>query len=157
MSTVGGLGVSAAEITHAGPFSRFDGMDHTAVLIQGQRLQLERGGQRLVFEAPGHSQRFSGEQQLHAVVPADQSVRLWNVMTRRGHATAQVEVHRAGMLVLAAGAPACCSCSMNSTSCAPAATRRSRSTPAKERRRRPRRPVHRLRAQAACQTRVLAI
>lgn len=96
------LRVSAADITHAGPFSRFDGMDRTAVLIQGQRLQLEDGGQRLVFEAPGHMQRFSGERQLHAVAP-DQPARLWNVMARRGQAQAQVEVHRAGTLVLAAG------------------------------------------------------
>ncbi|WP_157265750.1 HutD/Ves family protein [Azohydromonas aeria] len=94
--------VSAADITHAGPFSRFDGMDRTAVLIQGPRLQLEGSGQRLVFEAPGHLQRFSGEQELHAVAP-EQPARLWNVMARRGQAEARVEVHRAGTLVLAAG------------------------------------------------------
>lgn len=94
--------VSAADITHAGPFSRFDGMDRTAVLIQGQHLQLEGGGQRLVFEAPGQLQRFSGEQELHAVAP-EQPARLWNVMARRGRAQAQVEVHRTGTLVLSAG------------------------------------------------------
>jgi environmental stress-induced protein Ves len=96
------LRISAADVTDAGPFSRFDCMDRTAVLIQGKRLQLEGDGQSLVFEELGHLQRFSGEQELHAVAP-DQAARLWNVMARRGYAHAQVNVHRAGTLVLAAG------------------------------------------------------
>lgn len=94
--------ISAADITDAGPFSRFDGMDRTAVLIQGQGLELEGDGERLVFEEPGHLQRFSGEQELHAVAPQGPA-RLWNVMARRGCAQARVDVHGAGALGLAPG------------------------------------------------------
>lgn len=89
--------VSAADITQAGAFSRFEGMNRTAVLIRGQRLELAGGRRHIAFEGLGHTAHFDGDELLHASVP-EQAARLWNVMTRRGRAMATVEEHHDGAI-----------------------------------------------------------
>lgn len=85
--------VSAADITRAGPFSRFPGMNRTAVLIRGERLELTGGSRTLLFPGLGHTVHFDGDESLYASQPAS-PVRLWNVMTRRGQAMTSVAEYR---------------------------------------------------------------
>jgi environmental stress-induced protein Ves len=89
--------VSAADVTQAGAFSRFKGMNRTAVLIGGHRLELVGGSRHIAFEGLGHTAHFDGDELLHASV-SDQPVRLWNVMTRRGRAMATVEEHKSDVI-----------------------------------------------------------
>jgi environmental stress-induced protein Ves len=91
--------VSAADVTQAGPFSRFEGMNRTAVLIQGDRLELVGGSRHIAFEGLGHTAHFDGDELLQASV-GEQGVRLWNVMTRRGRAMATVEEHKSEVIDL---------------------------------------------------------
>ncbi|MDP2406840.1 MAG: HutD family protein [Hydrogenophaga sp.] len=83
--------VSAAEITTAGPFSIFEGLDRQAVMLQGGRLRL-RASQPvddIHFDGPGSMAAFPGERRLTAEKPAGPTV-LWNVMHRRGVVRAEV-------------------------------------------------------------------
>lgn len=91
--------VSVADIDAAGPFSRFEGMDRTAVMIRGARLRLagladdRNAAHDLVFDGPGSRLQFPGERALHGDAPAIPT-QLWNVMVRRGHGRADVAVAR---------------------------------------------------------------
>jgi environmental stress-induced protein Ves len=86
--------VSAADITQPGDFSVFDGIDRTAVLLQGPGLALQAGSERWVFEGVGAVAQFPGELPLHATLGASGAARLWNVMTDRATMRAQVRVGR---------------------------------------------------------------
>jgi environmental stress-induced protein Ves len=97
--------VSAADITRAGPFSRFAGMNRTAVLIRGERLELTGGRRHIAFDALGHTAHFDGDEMLYASRP-EPPARLWNVMTRRGRAMASVAEHRNSPVVLKPGCTA---------------------------------------------------
>lgn len=97
--------VSAADITRAGPFSRFPGMNRTAVLIQGERLELTGGSRTLLFPGLGHTVHFDGDESLYSSQPAS-PVRLWNVMTRRGQAMTSVAEYRDSPLSLKPGGTA---------------------------------------------------
>jgi environmental stress-induced protein Ves len=94
--------VSVADITQPGPFSLFDGIDRTAVLLQGPGLALQGPRERWVFEGVGAVARFPGELPLHATPGAEGSARLWNVMVERSVLRADVRVHRADAGTLAA-------------------------------------------------------
>lgn len=88
--------VSVADIDAAGPFSCFEGMDRTAVMVRGARLHLSGsadGSDDLVFDGPGSRLRFPGERALHCDAP-EIPTQLWNVMVRRGHGHADVAVAR---------------------------------------------------------------
>ena len=63
--------VSAAEITTAGPFSIFEGLDRQAVMLQGGRLRLraEQPVDDIRFSGPGSSAAFPGERLLVAEAP----------------------------------------------------------------------------------------
>ena len=94
--------VSVADITAAGPFSRFEGMDRTAVMVRGARLCLSNAGHLLVVDGPGSVLRFPGEWALQCGAPAEPT-RLLNIMVRRGSARAQVLVAEAEAVTLPAG------------------------------------------------------
>lgn len=81
--------VSVADIGAAGPFSRFDGMDRTAVMVQGGALGLIGQHQAWRFDGPGSFAQFPGELALQCEAP-QQPTQLWNVMVRRGQAQADL-------------------------------------------------------------------
>lgn len=83
--------LSAADIERDGPFSAFDGLDRTAVLMQGDGLALEGEGPVIRFDRCGDSAHFRGEAALRARL-AGGPARLWNVMVRRGRLRAEVTV-----------------------------------------------------------------
>ena len=85
--------VSVANIEAAGPFSRFDGMDRTAVMVRGARLRLANEYEALTFDGPGSQVRFPGEWALHCDAPHIPT-QLWNVMVRRGRGRAGVRIAR---------------------------------------------------------------
>jgi environmental stress-induced protein Ves len=81
--------VSVADITAAGPFSRFDGLDRTAVMVRGTGLCLIGDAQAWHFDGPGSFAKFPGELALHCDAPVVPT-QLWNVMVRRGQAQAKL-------------------------------------------------------------------
>lgn len=83
--------VSVADITGAGPFSRFEGMDRTAVMVRGARLCLSDAEVRLAFDGPGSLLQFPGEWAPECDAP-ELPTRLLNIMVRRGSAQARVLV-----------------------------------------------------------------
>lgn len=83
--------VSLAEIEREAPFSLFPGMDRTAVLAKGGPLRLQGPSHQWALDAPGDLARFPGEWQLQNSAPTTDTM-IWNVMTRRGAAHAEVQV-----------------------------------------------------------------
>jgi hypothetical protein len=85
--------ISVAEITEAGPFSIFEGLDRQAVMLEGARLRLRAAcpADDIVFDGPGSQAAFPGERALVADAPS-QPTRLWNLMHRRGAVQAQLTV-----------------------------------------------------------------
>ncbi|PRD70125.1 hypothetical protein C6P61_03055 [Malikia spinosa] len=81
--------VSVADIGAAGPFSRFDGMDRTAVMVRGGGLCLSGKTEAWHFDGPGSFAQFPGELALQCAAP-QQPTQLWNVMVRRGQAQADL-------------------------------------------------------------------
>jgi len=81
--------VSLADITAAGPFSRFDGVDRTAVMVCGTELNLVGETGTWHFNGPGSFARFPGEAALHCDAPREPT-QLWNVMVRRGRSQADL-------------------------------------------------------------------
>lgn len=97
--------VSAAEITASGAFSRFPNMDRQAVLIAGGPLTLVVACTPHTMAQVGDTVQFRGEAD-SAVTLTGQPARFWNVMTRRGRVSAEVNVlrHDQGPLTLHASA-----------------------------------------------------
>lgn len=81
--------ISVADITADGSFSVFPGIDRTAALIAGDSLTLLADADALHFAQPGVVQAFAGETVLTAQLRSGPA-RLFNVMTRRGQASAQL-------------------------------------------------------------------
>ena len=94
--------VSVADITAAGKFSQFDGMDRTAVMVQGGQLRLSNADVQLDFDGIGSQLQFPGEWSLHCSAPQG-TTQLLNIMVRRGQATARVEVVKNKALSLIPG------------------------------------------------------
>lgn len=93
--------VSVADVGTAGPFSRFDGIDRTLVLLSGAGMTLaEAGGPRHVLDAPLARADFAGETAIDATLH-DGATRDFNLMTRRSAARGTLDVWRAG------GSPPC--------------------------------------------------
>ena len=84
--------ISVADITADGPFSVFPGIERTAVLVGGDSLRLLAEAGALHFAQPGAVQAFAGETVLNAQLPGGPA-RLFNVMTRRGQASAELCSH----------------------------------------------------------------
>ena len=94
--------VSVADITAAGQFSQFDGLDRTAVMVQGGQLRLSNEAVQLDFDGIGSQLQFPGEWSLHCSAP-EGCTQLLNIMVRRGQATANVQVVENAALALAPG------------------------------------------------------
>ena len=82
--------ISVAEVAADGPFSEFPGVDRILVLLGGAMT--------LVIDGEAHVVRplapiaFPGEASVASVLPAGSTMD-FNVMTRRGHAAAEVLMH----------------------------------------------------------------
>ncbi|WP_322089585.1 HutD family protein [Burkholderia sp. BCC1999] len=88
--------VSVADVGTAGPFSRFDGIDRTLVLLSGAGMTLtEAGGAQHVLDAPLARADFAGEAAIDATLH-DGATRDFNLMTRRSAARGALDVWRAG-------------------------------------------------------------
>jgi environmental stress-induced protein Ves len=86
--------VSLAEINCGAPFSLFPGMDRTAVLVQGGPLTLRGPQQDWALQVPGDQARFPGEWPLANTTPETDAL-IWNLMVRRGEASAELVVQHA--------------------------------------------------------------
>ena len=84
--------VSVAPITNDGPFSLFSGVDRHITLIKGAGLDLEFSSRSLQVRplSPVH---FDNGEPLFARL-VDGPVEVFNLLTRRGHWTARVEILR---------------------------------------------------------------
>ncbi|WP_193098712.1 HutD family protein [Burkholderia sp. Z1] len=88
--------VSVADVGTAGPFSRFDGVDRTLVLLSGAGMTLaEAGGVSHVLDTPLARADFAGETAIDATLH-DGATRDFNLMTRRSAARGALDVWRAG-------------------------------------------------------------
>ncbi|KWE91404.1 HutD family protein [Burkholderia territorii] len=88
--------VSVADVGAPGPFSRFDGVDRTLVLLSGAGMTLEEaGGARHVLDTPLARADFAGETAIDATLH-DGATRDFNLMTRRSAARGTLHVWRAG-------------------------------------------------------------
>jgi len=85
--------VSVADVARDGPFSAFDGIDRTLVLLAGAGMRLERDGAAVDLTAPYEPYAFRGEDAIHCVLH-DGAVRDFNLMLRRGAARGGVTVVR---------------------------------------------------------------
>lgn len=83
--------VSVACIACAGEFSRFEGVQRTAVLVKGSDLALTGGARRLQFRRVGDVRSFGGEEPLRSL-PGNDGASLLNVMCVRGRSIADVAV-----------------------------------------------------------------
>jgi environmental stress-induced protein Ves len=95
--------ISVADITAAGMFSQFEGMERTAVMVQGGRLQLSNAAVQLNFDGIGSQLQFPGEWSLHCSEP-EGPTQLLNIMVQRGQAAARVQVLENTALTLTPGA-----------------------------------------------------
>ncbi|MFC0403338.1 HutD/Ves family protein [Paraburkholderia rhizosphaerae] len=88
--------VSVADVEQAGPFSRFAGIDRTLVLISGAGMLLDEGqGRTHALTQPFDIARFAGETAIDARL-VEGATRDFNLMVRRGVASGNIEVWRAG-------------------------------------------------------------
>jgi environmental stress-induced protein Ves len=89
--------VSIADVAQAGPFSRFEGIDRTLVLLSGAGMVLDETGARAVKSHPLTRAldiaRFDGEAQIDARV-VDGATRDFNLMVRRDAAQGELDVWR---------------------------------------------------------------
>lgn len=75
--------VSAATVSAAGPFSRFEGIDRTIAVIAGDGLVLATGTDRVTLTTDSAPYAFDGETEIDAYSVDGPTIDL-NVMTRRG-------------------------------------------------------------------------
>ncbi|WP_094781003.1 HutD/Ves family protein [Paraburkholderia ribeironis] len=92
--------VSVADVAQAGPFSRFDGVDRTLVLLSGAGMLLDEMDGATVVKSHALTQtldiaRFNGETRIDARL-VDGATRDFNLMVRRELACGELEVWRAG-------------------------------------------------------------
>jgi environmental stress-induced protein Ves len=88
--------VSVADVAQPGPFSRFDGVDRTLVLLSGAGMVLvEANGTRHVLDVPLARADFAGEAAIDAML-VDGATRDFNLMTRRALARGALSFWRAG-------------------------------------------------------------
>ena len=83
--------ISVAELQANGPFSVFDDVDRTLVLLSGGELILHRPDGRAVLDRPGAQVSFRGEESIQATITPAPAQAL-NVMARRGSVRSTVRV-----------------------------------------------------------------
>ncbi|MCX4756485.1 HutD/Ves family protein [Kitasatospora purpeofusca] len=96
--------VSLAEVGSAGPFSAFPGVDRVITLVEGPGMALTVDGTEHVVDAPFRPFAFAGDAATDCRLLGGPLVD-FNVMTRRGRATAELALATEPRpLVVAAGA-----------------------------------------------------
>jgi environmental stress-induced protein Ves len=85
--------VSVADVAQAGPFSRFEGVDRTLVLLDGAGMLLDEAGATHALTQPLDVARFAGEAHIDARL-VNGATRDFNLMVRRGAARGTLEVWR---------------------------------------------------------------
>ncbi|WP_063625113.1 HutD family protein [Paraburkholderia mimosarum] len=85
--------VSVADVAQAGPFSRFEGVDRTLVLLEGAGMLLDEAGSTHALTQPLDVARFAGEAAIDARL-VNGATRDFNLMVRRGAARGTLEVWR---------------------------------------------------------------
>ncbi|MGH8782581.1 HutD/Ves family protein [Paraburkholderia sp.] len=89
--------VSVADVASAGPFSQFDGVDRTLVLLSGAGMLLDestgQGDRTHALTQPLDVARFRGEAAIDARL-VDGATRDFNLMVRRHAATGTLDVWR---------------------------------------------------------------
>ncbi|WP_322016150.1 HutD family protein [Paraburkholderia sp. J12] len=86
--------VSVADVAQAGPFSRFEGVDRTLVLLEGMGMLLDEAGPAArthALTAPLDVARFAGEAAITAQL-VEGPTRDFNLMVRRGVARGTLDV-----------------------------------------------------------------
>ncbi|HKR44236.1 MAG TPA: HutD family protein [Paraburkholderia sp.] len=86
--------VSVADVAQAGPFSRFEGVDRTLVLLEGAGMLLYEAGRTHVLTQPLDVAHFAGEAAIDARL-VNGATRDFNLMVRRDAARGTLEVWRA--------------------------------------------------------------
>jgi environmental stress-induced protein Ves len=84
-----GWRVSTAVVASDGPFSRFEGIDRTLVLLEGAGLTLDVAGRAVALSLDSPPLQFDGEAPVHATLASGPILDL-NVMVRRGAWTGAV-------------------------------------------------------------------
>ncbi|WP_322033974.1 HutD family protein [Paraburkholderia sp. J76] len=85
--------VSVADVAQAGPFSRFEGVDRTLVLLEGAGMLLDEADRTHVLTQPLDAARFAGESAIDARLVKG-ATRDFNLMVRRDAARGTLEVWR---------------------------------------------------------------
>jgi len=91
--------ISVADITAAGAFSQFEGMQRMAIMVHGERLRLFNAEVQLDFDGMGSQIQFPGEWALQCIAPEGET-QLLNIMVLRGRAQARVEVVKGSAFTL---------------------------------------------------------
>jgi uncharacterized protein len=100
--------ISVAEVASSGDFSIFPGVDRTILLLDGPGMTLRFDDGRIVpLTAPFEPHAFRGDDAVHSQLLG--SSRDFNVMTRRSHAHAGVQVWRSDFRITADAAVFFCS------------------------------------------------
>ncbi|WP_233868916.1 HutD/Ves family protein [Paraburkholderia adhaesiva] len=92
--------VSVADVAQPGPFSRFEGVERTLVLLEGAGMLLDEAGPASTTHAlvqPLDTARFAGETAIDARL-VDGPTRDFNLMVRRDAARGTLDVWRAPMV-----------------------------------------------------------
>lgn len=84
--------ISMATVAGPGPFSRFEGIDRTIAVLQGNGILLKSGRSEIALRRDSAPYSFSGETPIEAAVIAGETTDL-NVMTRRGYFTHIMKRH----------------------------------------------------------------
>jgi environmental stress-induced protein Ves len=85
--------ISIADVERAGPFSIFDGVDRTLVLLRGAGMRLTAGDATLDIRVPFEPVAFAGDVEYGCVL-CDGPVQDFNLMVRRSVAHGRVDVVR---------------------------------------------------------------
>ncbi|MBV8260613.1 MAG: HutD family protein [Paraburkholderia sp.] len=85
--------VSVADVVQAGPFSRFEGVDRTLVLLEGAGMMLDEAGSTHALTQPLDVAHFAGETAIDARL-VNGATRDFNLMVRRGAARGTLKVWR---------------------------------------------------------------
>ena len=85
--------VSVADVAQAGPFSRFEGVDRTLVLLEGAGMLLDEAGRTHVLTQSLDVAHFAGEAAIDARL-VNGATRDFNLMVRRDAARGTLEVWR---------------------------------------------------------------
>ncbi|WP_431676790.1 HutD/Ves family protein [Kitasatospora sp. KL5] len=113
--------ISLADVDRGGPFSGFAGVDRVITLVEGAGMALTVAGAEQVLDAPYRPFPFPGDAPTDCRLLAGPVVD-FNVMTRRGRATAEVAIARSARpLPVPEGAELLVVCLAGTAELAPAA------------------------------------